>query len=104
MADIPSVPGLSRRTVLAGIGAASAGFLMPEVLAGAVAQSRRQALYAQMLDDAIASRSMKAAIDKSGKVLNPEEQRILLSITVTELDVLGSFRRKLYRTGALVPH
>lgn len=53
----------------------------------------------QIVNEAIQTKNLKAAVEKHGQSLTPEENRALLSLTPTELNALDSVNRKLAPLG-----
>jgi hypothetical protein len=95
--------GMSRRAALSGLICAGCLLLVPQAAPAAAQQGNRRRLYARVLNEALHTRSIDAAIGKFGAGLTAQEQQVLRSLTPSELDVLASFRGKLLRLGVLVP-
>ena len=60
-------------------------------------------MFAQILNEAIETGDMQAALNRQGKLVYPKERQILLSLTPQELKYLSSFRRKLAQLGVVAP-
>ena len=95
--------GMSRRAVLSGLICAGCLLLVPNAAPASAQQGNRRKLYARVLNDALRTRNIDAAIGKSGGGLTAQEQQVLRSLTPSELDILATFRGKLFRLGVLVP-
>lgn len=53
----------------------------------------------QIVNEAIRTKNLKAAVEKHGQSLTPEENRVLLSLSPAELNALESVNRKLAPLG-----
>jgi hypothetical protein len=104
MTERRGIREISRRTFVAGLGVAGACLvLLPIDPAVAAQPNPKHRMFALILNESIETKNIRAAIDRNGKSLTPREKEILLSLSPTELGVLGSFRKKLSRLGVIVP-
>ncbi|HEU5219574.1 MAG TPA: hypothetical protein VFU23_13020 [Gemmatimonadales bacterium] len=101
MTDNIAGEGLSRRSVVLRLAAAAGFLLVPGAASALVAQKERRKLYAQILNAAIASRDIGAAVQAQRKGLTRQEVQVFLSLTPDELVTLGSFRSKMAKLGVL---
>jgi hypothetical protein len=98
------VQGISRRAVVAGLGFAGVFLFLPKIVLPVAAQGNpKHKTFARILNEAIQTRNIGAAIERNGKSLAPAEKQILLSLSAAELETLRSFRQKLGRLGVIDP-
>lgn len=90
---------VTRRSFLKGMTLVPAGLYVMPIAAKMPSPppqpAARHAAVLQVLEDAMASRSMTSALQKHDRSLTPDEKRILAGITPEELALLQSARRKL---------
>lgn len=104
MTERRPVQGISRRAVVAGLGFAGVSLLLPKIVLPVAAQrDPKHKIFARILNEAIETRSIGAAVERNGKSLAPAEKQILLSLSPAELETLGSLRRKLGKLGVIDP-
>ena len=94
---------ISRRAMVQGLAAAAGFLLAPGAVTEVLAQKNpKRKLYAQILNEAIASRDIRGAVERQRKFLDQRETAVFNSLTPDELAVLGSFRGRMARLGVLV--
>jgi hypothetical protein len=95
---------VTRRAVVLGLAVAAGYAVVPGAVTRAMAQRNpKRRLYAQILNEAIASRDMQAAIGRQRKFLSQQEMDVFMSLTPDELGTLRNFRARMQKMGVLQP-